>query len=1212
MARRKSKFEFAPQSDPAAPLDSAAFLAAAGPVHRHLIEDLVARADQSKAVTAALNKQWRKEQAAGRTADGYQVWRRRLAGQVSSAWILSVVFARTLEDRGLVDQNRIAGPGAEDSQKVFFQLAPYLTERDYLYTVFRELCRLPAARELFGEKHNLVWRLAPSAEGARQLLALFRNPTAETPCFRFGQRDSRFLGDLYQDLDEEVRKRFALLQTPDFVESFILDNTLEPAIKEFGLDGLTLIDPTCGSGHFLLGAFERLLEHRLEQEPGRNPRQAAMMALDAVYGTDINPYAVAVARFRLTLAFLDKAGFSKLREASQPKINVCVADSLLHGLEQKDLAEMADEASRGEWLGELFELEDVAEAERILGRRHHVVVGNPPYITVKDKQLRLKYRDHYRACHREYQLVVPFVERFFKNAGRSGYIGAIIGNGFMKREFGKKLIEEVLPQLDLTGVVDTSGAYIPGHGTPTAILFGRNRARRDVPVHAVLGNRGEPSTPENPSEGLVWSSIRDNWNSGSFENDFITVINLTREKLDKHPWSLGGGGSAELMQLIEQRSIKRLSDVVDIPIGRAARTGQDDILAMPPRVTNYRKSDKSLWRPLLTGEGVRDWSLQTDDLVWFPYDPDNNLKVLDLDDSATRHLWPWKKKLESRATFQGKMSDAGLQWYEYMQYTPSANRTPLAIAFAFVASHNHFVLDRGGKVFKQSAPIIKLPEGATEDEHLAMLGYLNSSTVNFWLKNVMFQKYSANQKHNADLSRIKYEFAGEAMKSLPVPERHRAVLARLSAEADRIGNEISQIKSGLAVRDSLQSVRSSTEIKQLIDENWRAFSELQSRLVVLQEEIDWIVYDAFGLLEGLSIRNVCDNAEKMLQRRVGVRPGGRPFERSSGHHQGFTERIGVVGEPLVGEREVPEHWIEREALLGDQRLKILETIEFKRTWRFSEMNVHPEKIKREISDNWLKCLILDQAESIEKGSTEINTTATIWSRISGQMPVEESIFEHLFGNNIDSIHAMGELISEEAVPGCSALRYTATGLEKRAAWERTWDLQRREDAGEKVDIPVPPKYAQTDFQSPIYWRHRGKLDVPKERFISYPGCESDEDKQPVYGWAGWNHLQQAQALVSMYFARKDDEGWERDRLMPMLCGLRELIPWLKQWHNEPDDEYDGLKLGDYFEGVLQKECNELGLTDDDLVTWRPPKRKSARVRKKVTKHKTGKDEEVPA
>ena len=66
---------------------------------------------------------------------------------------------------------------------------------------------------------------------------------------------ARFLGDLYQDLSEHARKKYALLQTPEFVEEFILDRTLDPAIDEFGLEGLRIIDPTCGSGHFLLGGI---------------------------------------------------------------------------------------------------------------------------------------------------------------------------------------------------------------------------------------------------------------------------------------------------------------------------------------------------------------------------------------------------------------------------------------------------------------------------------------------------------------------------------------------------------------------------------------------------------------------------------------------------------------------------------------------------------------------------------------------------------------------------------------------------------------------------------------------------------------------------------------------------------------------------------------------------------------------------------------------
>ena len=76
----------------------------------------------------------------------------------------------------------------------------------------------------------------------------------------------------------------------------------------------------------------------------------------------------------------------------------------------------------------------------------------------------------------------------------------------------------------------------------------------------------------------------------------------------------------------------------------------------------------------------------------------------------------------------------------------------MSIAFAFVATHNHFVLDRGGKVFKQTAPVIKLPAGATEDDHLELLGVLNSSAACFWLKQVSHDKGNrgVNEGHGGE------------------------------------------------------------------------------------------------------------------------------------------------------------------------------------------------------------------------------------------------------------------------------------------------------------------------------------------------------------------------------------------------------------------------------------------------------------------------------
>ncbi|AUX20942.1 uncharacterized protein SOCEGT47_014190 [Sorangium cellulosum] len=89
---------------------------------------------------------------------------------------------------------------------------------------------------------------------------------------------------------------------------------------------------------------------------------------------------------------------------------------------------------------------------------------------------------------------------------------------------------------------------------------------------------------------------------------------------------------------------------------------------------------------------------------------------------------------------------------------------------------------------------------------------------------------------------------------------------------------------------------------------------------------------------------------------------------------------------------------------------------------------------------------------------------------------------------------VSELVFEHAVPHLSALRHTEAGLAKRAAWESTWALQQREDAGDDVaPAPVPPGYAygKRDYRDVVTLRHRGKLDVPTERFIGYPSAAPD-------------------------------------------------------------------------------------------------------------------------
>ena len=114
---------------------------------------------------------------------------------------------------------------------------------------------------------------------------------------------------------------------------------------------------------------------------------------------------------------------------------------------------------------------------------------------------------------------------------------------------------------------------------------------------------------------------------------------------------------------------------------------------------------------------------------------------------------------------------------------------------------------------------------------------------------------------------------------------------------------------------------------------------------------------------------------------------------------------------------------------------------------------------------------------------------------------------------------VGRLVADQSVPFLAALRYTDSGLGKRAEWEGVWALQRREDAGEQVSIPVPPKYTNKDFTKASFWQARGKLDVAKERFVCYPGAEPSGDGSLVLGWAGWDHAEQARALARLLVER---------------------------------------------------------------------------------------------
>lgn len=377
--------------------------------------------------------------------------------QPAAVWIHAAALARHAGESGLT------APAPRDPRRAVEQLA----------------AAHPALAPL-GQHALAVMDGAPLNSAGTDAIAAFldTNPTPAAP----ERPDGHALGDLYQALSAEARSARALCQTPAPVARLLLELAYDPAAEQFGRTGLQMIDPACGTGHILIEA----LIHGYATSPASGPA-AIEAAADAVHGVDLDPYAAAVARYRLVAA---AAGMLRAHRrgdgsaASVPHgwpVHVAAADALLDS------------------------------AEPLLQRgRYHAIVANPPYITVKNPAVNAAIRAAWPAvCSGRYSMALPFHALMNALAVPGGFIAQLTANSFMKREFGRRYVERFLAATDLTWVIDTSGAYIPGHGTPTVILVNRNRPPSAAPVHSVLGVRGEPSAPADMASGLVWRAIVD-------------------------------------------------------------------------------------------------------------------------------------------------------------------------------------------------------------------------------------------------------------------------------------------------------------------------------------------------------------------------------------------------------------------------------------------------------------------------------------------------------------------------------------------------------------------------------------------------------------------------------------------------------------------------------------------------------------------------------
>ena len=353
----------------------------------------------------------------------------------------------------------------------------------------------------------------------------------------------------------EVRKAGGVYYTPAYIVDYIVRQTVGRLVEgkgprelrgQVGAHGrapLRVLDPACGSGSFLLGAYQFLLNHCLqwyvEHEPaeharGREPAlyqgvqgdwrlttaEKKRILLDHIYGVDIDRQAVEVTKLSLLLKVLEGESEETVRsqlafwqERALPDLGNNIkcgnsligpdyfADRLLPDEEEMRRVNPFDWAR--EFPGVFPHPHPLSHGERGAGPHpsspaaggageegepnggFDVVIGNPPYIRIQTMKewapTEVEYykRQYASAGKGNYDIYVVFVERALELLNARGRMGYILPHKFFQARYGEALRAKIAGGRHLAEIVHFGDQQVFSGATTYTCLLFLDKAGRD-------------------------------------------------------------------------------------------------------------------------------------------------------------------------------------------------------------------------------------------------------------------------------------------------------------------------------------------------------------------------------------------------------------------------------------------------------------------------------------------------------------------------------------------------------------------------------------------------------------------------------------------------------------------------------------------------------------------------------------------------------------
>lgn len=596
---------------------------------------------------------------------------------------------------------------------------------------------------------------------------------------------------------------------------------------------LRILDPACGSGSFLIGAYQYLLNwHRdwfekdgaekhatgknaaLFRGPGGEWRlttgERKRILLNNIYGVDIDSQAVEVTKLSLLLKVLEGENeqtisqqLKMFHERALPDLsnNIKCGNSLIGPdfYDGKQLSLLDDEEKNRinvfDWKKEFKEAMDAGGFD--------AVIGNPPYIRMEAfKALKDYLKANYSSHDERSDLYAYFIEREHKLLNKRGRFGMIVSNKFLRANYGRPLREFLSQKASIERVVDFAGLPVFAGATVRTIVLLTSLKESSKPF--ILYS---PPLESDRFDLLVRGTISvDQAVEGA-------TYRVSPNVLRDDGWSFAREDTNALVGRLRSTCIT-LEKYCAGQIGYGIKSGLEEAFVIQEetvrKLTNRSRKAQEIIKPYLNGRDIRRYSLDyKSDYLIYTYHGVQIKKYQAIEE----YLEPFKDRLLKRATKQ--------EWFELQQpqFNYKSYFDKAKIVFPDIAIAPRFALDEVG--YYGSTTTFFIPK-----RDLYLLGILNSRLSSFYFTETCAALEGKKDKY--------LRFKRQYVAGFPVQPIDHAD----PTDKSRHDKMVQLVEQMLSLHKQLPAAK--TEHEKTV---------IERQIEATDKQIDTLVYELYGLTE---------------------------------------------------------------------------------------------------------------------------------------------------------------------------------------------------------------------------------------------------------------------------------------------------------------------------------------------------------------------------